>query len=163
RPHPRGRGSGGGGRGAGAAPRLRDARGRPVHALEGGRLHPPDARRGVLDPDGGGPAGRLSPRRSLRSNRGTPRETRAGPQGKRPMRPIHAVEYELTSELATEIHRALLRWELRRGWRQDVPLFGGAAAFAALIVWLSLEGWILPTVGGGLMCLMMLFVLGAVF
>jgi hypothetical protein len=79
------------------------------------------------------------------------------------MQPIHSVEYELTSELATEIHRTLLRWELRRGWRQDLPVFAGALAFAALIIWLSLAGWILPGVGGGLMCLVMLFVVGAVY
>jgi hypothetical protein len=79
------------------------------------------------------------------------------------MQPIHSVEYELTSELATEIQRTLLRWELRRGWRQDLPVFVGALVFAALIIWLSLEGWILPTVGGGLMCLVMLFVIGAVY
>jgi hypothetical protein len=79
------------------------------------------------------------------------------------MQPITSVEYELTSELATEIHRTLLRWELRRGWRHDLPVFAGALVFAALIIWLSLEGWILPGVGGGLMCLVMLFVVGAVY
>jgi hypothetical protein len=79
------------------------------------------------------------------------------------MNPIHAVEYEMTSELAAEIQRVLLRWELRRGRWQDLPVFAGALAFAALIVWLSLEGWILPGVGGGLMCVVMLFVIGAVY
>ena len=50
------------------------------------------------------------------------------------MQPIHSVEYELTSELATEIQRTLLRWELRRGWRQDLPVLVGALVFAAAIV-----------------------------
>ena len=79
------------------------------------------------------------------------------------MQPIHAIEYELTSELATQIQRCLLRWELRRGRWQDLPVFVGALVFAALIIWVSLEGWILPLVGGGLMCVVMLFVIGAVF
>ncbi len=79
------------------------------------------------------------------------------------MQPLHAVEYELSSEMATNIHRALLRWELRRGWRQDLPVFIGALIFAGLLIWLSLQGWILPGVGGGLMCVVMLFVVGAIY
>src|SRR5262249_922155 len=79
------------------------------------------------------------------------------------MQPIHSVEYEMTSELAAEIQRAMLRWELQRDRWQDLPVFAGALAFAALIIWLSLEGWILPGVGGGLMCLVMLFVIGGVY
>lgn len=79
------------------------------------------------------------------------------------MEPIHSVEYELTSELAAEIHRRLVRWELRRGWRRDLPVFVGALVFTALIVWLGMEGWILPAVGGGLMCVVAIFVAGAVF
>ena len=35
----------------GADPRVRHARGRPLHAPQGGRVHPPDARRGLLDAD----------------------------------------------------------------------------------------------------------------
>ena len=78
------------------------------------------------------------------------------------MQPLHSVEYELTTEMATDIHRTLLHWELRRGRWQDLPVFLGALLFAALIVWLAFEGWILPAVGGGLMCLVMLFVIGAI-
>ncbi|MBI3411866.1 MAG: YcxB family protein [Planctomycetes bacterium] len=79
------------------------------------------------------------------------------------MEPLHAIEYELTSELATKVQRTLVPWELRRGWRRDVPLFAGAVVFAALIIWLGLEGWILPGVGGGLICLLALFVIGAIY
>lgn len=79
------------------------------------------------------------------------------------MQPIHTIEYEMTSELATEIHRTLVRWELRRGWRRDVPKFLAALVFTALIGWLSLQGWMLPVVGGGLLCLVALFVIGAMF
>jgi hypothetical protein len=75
------------------------------------------------------------------------------------MQPVHSLEYELTSELATEIQRALLRWELKRSWRRELPVFCGAAVLAALIIWLGLTGWILPGVGGGLLGLLMLFVM----
>src|SRR5262252_847244 len=79
------------------------------------------------------------------------------------MQPIHSIEYEVASELATEVQGKLVRWELRRSWRRDLPILLGAAAFAALIVWLGLAGWILPSVGGGLLCVVMLFVVGAIF
>src|SRR5207249_3167632 len=79
------------------------------------------------------------------------------------MEPIHSIEYQLTSELATEVHRTLVRRELRRGWRREVPVLLGALAFAALIIWLGLKGWILPGVGGGLLCVVMFFVIGAVW
>jgi hypothetical protein len=79
------------------------------------------------------------------------------------MQPVHAVEYELTSELAMDIQRTLLRWELRRGWKRDAPVLLGALLFAALIIGLALQGWMLPGVGGGLLCLVVLFVLAAVF
>jgi hypothetical protein len=79
------------------------------------------------------------------------------------MQPIHSLEYDLTTELATQVQQTLARWELRRGWRRDVRVLAGAGVFAALIIWLGLEGWIAPTVGGGLMCLLMLFALVAVF
>src|SRR4029077_14663536 len=62
-----------------------------------------------------------------------------------------------------EVQRAVMPWELRRGWRRELPVFAGALVFAALIVWVALEGWILPLVGGGLMCVVMFFVIGAVF
>jgi hypothetical protein len=79
------------------------------------------------------------------------------------MQPIHSLEYELTSELAAEIHRLLVRRELRRSWRRDVPLFAGGIIFAVLIIWFGLEGWLLPAVGGGLLCIVALFVMGALF
>jgi hypothetical protein len=79
------------------------------------------------------------------------------------MQPIHSIEYELTSELAAEIQRTLLPWQLRRGWRRDVPLFIGVLLLTALIVWLGVAGWILPGVGGGLLCVLTLFVMGAVW
>jgi hypothetical protein len=72
------------------------------------------------------------------------------------------VEYELKREFATEVYRSLMRWELRRGRRQDAGLLGGALLLAGAIIWLGLTGWILPLVGGGLMCALMLFMLGAV-
>jgi hypothetical protein len=76
--------------------------------------------------------------------------------------PIHAVEYELTSVLATDIRNKLLRWELRRGWRRDLPLYAGTLVFAALIIGLGIQGWMLPGVGGGLLCLLTLFAFGSV-
>jgi hypothetical protein len=79
------------------------------------------------------------------------------------MQPIHSLEYEMTSDLASQVHRTLVRWQLRRGWWKDVPVLVGAIIFTALIVWLGLEGWVLPGVAGGLMCVVMLFVLGALF
>jgi hypothetical protein len=79
------------------------------------------------------------------------------------MEPIHSLEYELTSQLANEIQHTLVRWEMRRSWRQEIRVFAGAAFFAVLLTWLSLSGLMLPAVGGGLMCLVLLFVLGAVY
>src|SRR5688572_7405141 len=79
------------------------------------------------------------------------------------MQPLHAVEYEVTSELATALNRAAVRLELRRGWRRDVPTYLGAAVFAALIVWLGLAGLLMPAYGAGLLCLVALFVFGAVY
>lgn len=78
------------------------------------------------------------------------------------MQPIHSVEYELTSALAAEIHHKLLRFELRRGWRRDLPTLVGALVFAMLIIGLGLQGWILPGVGGGLLAVLTFLVLGAV-
>src|SRR5438105_6164664 len=77
------------------------------------------------------------------------------------MEPIHSVEYELTGELAMEVQRCLLRWELRRGRWQDAPVFVGALTFTILILWLGLRGWILPGVGGGLLCVVALAVIAA--
>src|SRR5262249_19382700 len=67
-----------------------------------------------------------------------------------------------TSEMATDIQRALLGFEMRRGWKRDVPVFLGALVFALLITWPVLAGWMLPAVGGGLLCLVALAVLGNV-
>jgi hypothetical protein len=75
---------------------------------------------------------------------------------------IHSIEYQLTSVLAAEIRHKLLRWELRRGWRRDLQLYVGTLLFAALIIGLGLHGWILPGVGGGLLCVLTLFAFGAV-
>jgi hypothetical protein len=75
----------------------------------------------------------------------------------------YSIEYELTSVLAADIRRKLLRWELRRGWRRDLQLYIGTVLFGALIVGLGLHGWILPGVGGGLLCVLTLFAFGAVF
>jgi hypothetical protein len=77
------------------------------------------------------------------------------------IQPIHSIEYELTSEFASEVRRTLVRWELRRSWRRDLPVFVGALLFAAMIAWLTLGGWLLPVVGGGLLCVVMFFVIGA--
>lgn len=79
------------------------------------------------------------------------------------MQPIHSLEYEVTSQMAAEVHRLLVRWQLRRTWRRDLPLFAGALVFAALIIWLGLEGWILPGVGGALLCLLTFFAVGAFY
>ena len=78
------------------------------------------------------------------------------------MQAIYSIEYELTSVLAAEIRRKLLRWELRRGWRRDLQLYIGTFLFGALIVGLGFHGWILPGVGGGLLCLLTLLAIGAV-
>jgi hypothetical protein len=79
------------------------------------------------------------------------------------MEPLHLIEYELTSELASEVRRTLVRWDLRRGWRRDVPTLLCALALAASIIWLSLSGWIAIGVGAGLLCVVTLFTLGAVY
>lgn len=79
------------------------------------------------------------------------------------MQPIHSLEYEVTTELAAEVQRALAGRELRRGWRRDLSVFFGALVFTALILWLGLQGWILPGVAGGLLGVVTLFVAGALF
>jgi hypothetical protein len=78
------------------------------------------------------------------------------------MQPLHFIEYEMTSELAAEIERSLVRWELRRGWRRDAPTFAAALVFAMIIIGAGLQGWMLPTVSGGLLCLLTFFMMGAV-
>jgi hypothetical protein len=75
----------------------------------------------------------------------------------------HSIEYELTSELASDIHQTLVRWQFRRGWRRDIPMLAGASVLGALIVWLSLRGWIVSGVGGALLGLLVFLVLGAIF
>src|SRR5205823_10118342 len=79
------------------------------------------------------------------------------------MQPLHSIEYELTTELATTVHRTLLRRELRRGWRRDLPTFAGALIFAVLIVALGLAGLLMPGFGAALLCVVALFVAGALF
>src|ERR1041384_4833448 len=79
------------------------------------------------------------------------------------MEPLHVIEYELTSEMATEMQQAMLRFEARRGWRPELPKFVGAAVCALLILVPVLAGWMAPLVGGGLLCLVALFILGAIF
>jgi hypothetical protein len=76
---------------------------------------------------------------------------------------MHVIEFELTSELATEVRRTVVRWDLRHGWRRDVSYSLAALGFAALIVMLGLQGWITPGVGAGLLCVVVLCVLGAVY
>ena len=61
-----------------------------------------------------------------------------------------------------DIQRTLMRWELWRGWKRDAPVFLGALLFAAVIIGLALQGWMLPGVGGGLLCLVVLFAFAAV-
>lgn len=79
------------------------------------------------------------------------------------MNPIHSVEYEVTSAWVTQLERELSRWEWRRGVWQDAPQYAAAVIFAGLLVWLVLQGLVLPGVGGGLMALLMFFVLGVVY
>jgi hypothetical protein len=78
------------------------------------------------------------------------------------MEPIHTIEYELTTDFATEVRRTIVRWELRRSWRRDLPVFAGALVFATLIIGLSLQGWILPAFGGALLCVIVFFAFGAI-
>jgi hypothetical protein len=79
------------------------------------------------------------------------------------MEPLHVIEYELTSELAAEIRRHVACSERRRSWRRDGPLFLGSLLFAILIAWPVFTGWMLPTVGGGLLLLVALPVVGALW
>lgn len=79
------------------------------------------------------------------------------------MQPIHTIEYELTSAWAAEIERTLARWEWRRGGWRDAPQFVAALVLAVLIVWLVVQGWVVPGVGGGLMALLTLLVIGTIF
>src|SRR5205814_7013905 len=79
------------------------------------------------------------------------------------MQPVHSVEYELTTEMATTIHRALVRREMRRGWRRDIPNLIGAAIFAILIITLGLTGLLMPGFGAGLLCVVALFIFGALY
>jgi hypothetical protein len=75
------------------------------------------------------------------------------------MEPIHAIEYELTTAQAGEVHRQLLGWELRRAWRRGIPNCALATVLCVLLIALAFEGWILPAVAGGLLCLVTFFVL----
>ena|SRR5271165_1397491 len=77
------------------------------------------------------------------------------------MDPIHTVEYEMTSALASDIESKLLHWEMWRGWKRDLRFYIGAIVFGALIIAFGLQGWIHPAVTSGLLCLLTLFVLSA--
>jgi hypothetical protein len=79
------------------------------------------------------------------------------------MEPLHVIEYDLTSELAKEIHDNLVRWDLRRGWRRDLPILLCALTFGALVIVLGLQGWVQPGIAGGILCVPALFVIGAVY
>ncbi|MCI0681645.1 MAG: hypothetical protein L0Y71_06045 [Gemmataceae bacterium] len=79
------------------------------------------------------------------------------------MEPKHALEYELTSEMANEIQRTLMRFALRHGWRRDVPLLLGWLVFALVLAWPVFTGWLTPGIGGGILFLATLFVLAGVY
>lgn len=79
------------------------------------------------------------------------------------MEPRHALEYELTSELATDVQRTLLRFALWSGWRRDLPLILGWAAFALLLACPVLIGWLSPGIGGGILFLATFFVLCTIY
>jgi hypothetical protein len=68
-----------------------------------------------------------------------------------PMEPKFALEYELTSEMATEIQRTLMRAALQQGWRRDLPLILGWLAFALVLAYPVFIGWLTPGIGGGLL------------
>src|SRR5205807_2501752 len=74
------------------------------------------------------------------------------------MEPIHSVEYELTGELAMEVQRCLLRWELRRGRiefaeeriRRETEFFRGEGAWTELDDVVVFDGfWVLHLSNGG--------------
>ena len=79
------------------------------------------------------------------------------------MEPKHALEYDLTSELANDIQRTLLRHSMRHGWRRDVPLILGWLVFAFLLAWPVLSGWMPPGVGGALLFFATLIVLCTIY
>ena len=77
------------------------------------------------------------------------------------MEPKHTVEYELTTEMATEIQRTLLPAVLRHAWRRDVPVILGWLVAALSLAGPVLAGWLSPGVGGGLLFFATLLGLGA--
>lgn len=79
------------------------------------------------------------------------------------MEPAHAIEYVLTTEIATEIQRELLRFALRGWWRKDLPVLLWGVVLALLLALPVMAGWLTPGVGGGLLCMVTLFVLGSLF
>jgi hypothetical protein len=79
------------------------------------------------------------------------------------MEPLHTIEYEATSELATETHRAILRRELRLGWRREMRTFVAALVLTVIIVWLGASGWLMLGYAAGLLCLVVLCVIGALY
>lgn len=72
------------------------------------------------------------------------------------MGPVHSIEYELTTELAANIQRTLLRWQLRRGWRRDLLAFITVLGVAGIIIWLWLGEWI-PTGMGAVLLFVVVF------
>ena len=79
------------------------------------------------------------------------------------MEPAHALEYELTSELANDIQRTLLRFSMRHGWRRDLPLILGWLVFALLLAWPVLAGWMWPGLAGGILFIATLIVLCTIY
>ena len=79
------------------------------------------------------------------------------------MEPKVALEYVLTTEMATDIQRSLLRFVMRHGWRHDLPLILGGCTFALLLGGLVAAGWLLPAVGGAILFLAALFILCTIY
>ncbi len=79
------------------------------------------------------------------------------------MEPTHSLEYELNTELATDIQRSLLQFGRRHGWRRDLPLLCGWLVFALLLAWPVMAGWLSPGIGGGILFVATFFVLSAVY
>jgi hypothetical protein len=63
--------------------------------------------------------------------------------------------------MASEIQRDLLRFALRGWWRKDLPVLLWGVVLAFLLAIPVMVGWLLPGVGGGLLCLVTLFVLAS--
>src|SRR5262245_38121136 len=79
------------------------------------------------------------------------------------MEPLHAIEYELTSELAADVQRNMLRHAARHAWRRELPLLLGWLVFAGLLAWPVVGGWWSPGIGGAVLFLVTLVVLCTVY